>query len=128
MENLKIVTVQLREQRVSPQKARLVMDMIRNKNLTTSIDIVSNLNKKSALTALKLLKSALSAAKEKDYKEDDLFVCESLVNEGKKLKRYYIRARGRSTKYMKRSSHFKVSLCKINKENEIEKKENGKKD
>jgi large subunit ribosomal protein L22 len=122
----KIITVQLREQRVSPKKARLVMSMVKGMPLDSAMAVLSNTNKKSALTALSLLKSAAAAAKDKDYQADKVIICESLVNEGRKLKRYFIRARGRSTKFLKRSSHFKISLC-AREDQEPKKKTKGKK-
>lgn len=115
-----ITTVQLREQQISPKKARLVMDMIRGMDLNKAVPILDNTNKKSARIALSLLKSATSSAKEKGYQTNELIICESLVNEGRKLKRYFIRARGRSTKYLKRSSHFRVSLCLKANEKKVE--------
>jgi len=132
MEQKKLVTVQLREQRISPKKIRLIMDLIRLKNIEDAFDILKNTNNKPAKIALSLLKSAQSAAKEKDYKNNELVICESLVNEGRKLKRYFIKARGRSTQFMKRSSHLKISLCKIKEQKDIKVKKtkgnkNGKK-
>lgn len=108
-----ITTVTLREQQVSPKKARLVMNLIRNKKADQALSILDNLNKKTASYALALLKSGIDAAKAKDFKTEDLFVSESLVQEGRKMKRIFIRARGRSSRYMKRSSHLKLSLAKI---------------
>ena len=122
----KLITVQLREQRISPQKARLVMNMVRGRDLDDAIAILSNTNKKSASIALSLLKSAAAAAKDKDYQANKVTICESLVNEGRKFKRYFIRARGRSTKFFKRSSHFKISLC-LKEEGQTKKEIKGKK-
>lgn len=132
MEKKILITVQLREQRISPKKVRLVMNLIRLKNVENALDILKNTNNKSAKIALSLLKSAQSAAIEKNYKINELTICESLANEGRKLKRYFIKARGRSTRYMKRSSHLKISLCKIEEQMDIKKKKskgrkNGKK-
>lgn len=108
-----VTTVNLREQNVSPKKARLVMNLIRMKTASRAVEILETTNKKSAKLALALLKSGIDAAKKKDFKEEELIVCESLANEGRKMKRFFIRARGRSTKYQKKMSHFKISLGKI---------------
>ena len=107
-----ITTVTLRKQSVSPKKARLVMDLIRMKNAQNALDILENTNKKTSKLALSLLKSAIDAAKNKDFKAEDLIICESVVQEGRRMKRFFIRARGRSAKYEKRSSHLKLSLGK----------------
>lgn len=114
--NKNLITVQLRNQRVSPKKARLVMDLIRGGSVVEIQKMLPNLDNKSAKLADNLLKSALSAAKEKDLNIDQLFISESLVNEGKRLKRFFVKARGRATNYRKRMSHFKISLAKIEKE------------
>lgn len=126
MEDKKLVTVQLRDQKISPKKVRLVMNLIRSKNVDNAVDILRNTNNKASDLALSLLNSAKSAAKEKDYKSSDLVISESLANEGKKLKRYFIKARGRSTKYVKRSSHLKISLSKIVKKEVIKKESSPK--
>ena len=118
-----ITSVSLRNQRVSPKKARLVMSLVRGKTVVNAADILSNTNKKSASLALALLKSAVSSAKNKDFKEEELVISESIAQEGKRMKRFFIRARGRSAKYEKRMSHLKISLSR-----QKEKKEsNGKK-
>jgi len=128
MKENKIITVQLRQQTISPKKGRLVINLIRGKSVSEALDICSNTRKKATIAIIALLKSALSGVKEKGVKEDEVFVCEALVNEGKKMKRYFIKARGRSTKFQKRSSHFKISLCKIEKTNQKKRKaSNGKK-
>jgi large subunit ribosomal protein L22 len=106
----KITTVTLREQRVSLKKARLVMNLVRGKNALNAIDILKNTNKKSAKLVIALINSAIDSAKNKDFKADDLVIVESLAQEGKRMKRFYIRARGRSAKFQKRMSHLKISL------------------
>lgn len=110
---MKIVTVTLRNQKVSPRKGQLLMTLIRGMKAQKALDQLSFNCKKSAKLANSLLKSAISAAKEKDYKAEDLFISESVCQEGPKMKRFFIRARGRSTSYFKRSSHLKISLSKI---------------
>jgi large subunit ribosomal protein L22 len=106
----KVTTVTLREQRVSPKKARLIMNLVRGKNALNAVDILMNTDKKSAKLVIALLNSAIDSAKNKDFKPEDLIIVESLAQEGKRMKRFYIRARGRSAKYQKRMSHLKISL------------------
>lgn len=126
MENKNLVTVQLRDQKISPKKVRLVMDLIRLKSVDNAVDILRNTNNKASGLVLALLNSAKSAASEKDYKSSELVISESLANEGKKLKRYFIKARGRSTKYTKRSSHLKISLRRAEEKKETKKKSSPK--
>jgi large subunit ribosomal protein L22 len=121
-----ITTVNLREQNVSPKKARLVMNLIRMKSATRALEILETTNKKSAGLALSLLKSGIDAAKKKDFKEEELIICESLANEGRRMKRMFIRARGRSTGYVKKMSHLKISLGKISDFKKEDKKTNKK--
>lgn len=108
-----IITVSLREQNISPKKVRLVIDLVRGMRVDKAIIQTSFINKKSAKLVNALLKSALDAAKKKDFKEDELFVSESLAQEGKRLKRFQVKARGRSSQFKKRMSHLKISLGKI---------------
>lgn len=127
MENKNLVTVQLRDQKISPKKVRLVMNLIRSKDVDRAVDILKNTNNKGSRLVLALLNSAQSAASEKDYKSSELVISESLANEGKKLKRYFIKARGRSTKYIKRSSHLKISLRRAQEKKEETKKKSSPK-
>lgn len=110
---MKIVTVTLRNQKVSPRKGQLVMALIRNMKVEKALDQLTFTDKKSATFALSLLKSAISAAKEKDYDVSELYISESICQEGPRFKRFYIRARGRSTSFHKRLSHLKISLSKV---------------
>lgn len=109
---MKIVTVTLRNQNVSPRKAQLVMSLIRGMEVEKAMGQLVFSSKKSAKFAHALLKSAVSAAKEKDYEASDLVISEAISQEGPRMKRFFIRARGRSTSYHKRSSHLKISLAK----------------
>jgi len=108
-----IITVSLREQNISPKKVRLVIDLVRGMRVDKAIVQTSFINKKSAKLVNALLKSALDAAKKKDFKEDELFVSESLAQDGKRLKRFQVKARGRSSQFKKKMSHLKISLGKI---------------
>ncbi|MFH1855501.1 MAG: uL22 family ribosomal protein [bacterium] len=124
----KITTVALREQRVSPKKARLIMNLIRNKPVEAARNTLLNADKKTAKLALNLLKSAIDSAKAKNFKEEDLFISESIAQEGKKMKRFYIRARGRSAKFQHKQSHLKISLAKIEVKGKQKDTNNSKKD
>lgn len=111
--NMKIVTVTLRNQKVSPRKGQLMMTMVRGMKADKALDQLAFAKQKSARFVYSLLKSAIAAAKDKDYKVEDLFISESICQEGPRMKRFYIRARGRSTSFHKRLSHFKISLSKV---------------
>jgi len=116
---MNIITVSLRNQKVSPKKARLVMTLIRGLKAADALKQLEFYEKKTSAIALALLKSALSAAKEKDFDQDDLVISESICQDGPRMRRFYIRARGRSTVFHKRSSHLKISLSVIEKSQNI---------
>jgi large subunit ribosomal protein L22 len=115
---MKIVTVNARNQKIGPRKARPIMNLIKGKSVEESISILNYLDKKGSSLVLHLVKSAVDAAKKKDFNQENLYISESICQEGRKLKRHYIKARGRSTVYMKRSSHLKISLSEIKRNKE----------
>lgn len=119
-----IVTVTLREQRISPKKAALVMSLIRGMKAERAVKELTFLNKKGARLALSLLKSGVDAATKKVLKIEELVISQSVVQEGKRMKRFLPKSRGRSLSYQKRMSHLKLSLAKFEPK---ETKERGKK-
>jgi large subunit ribosomal protein L22 len=123
MDNL--VTVTLRDQKISPKKARLVINFVRGMKVEEAQNALGRLDNKGARDIANLLKNAIDAAKNKDYKAEDLFISESICQEGRKLKRSMVKARGRSTQFQKRMSHLKISLSK-NKEIYDDKKSSNK--
>ncbi len=97
--------------RVSPQKVRLVANQIRGKNVAEAFDILEYDIQKSAPMVRKVLDSAVSNAETKWGADvDELKVAEVYVNEGKRLKRYRARARGRGSRIIKRMSHVTVTV------------------
>ena len=124
---MKIVTVALREQRISPKKARLCIDLVRGKNGQLALEVLTNTNKKSARLVLKLLKSALDACRAKDYKPTDVFISEAVCQEGRRLNRFLTSARGRSRSIKHRMAHLKISLSKVEEQKGKEEKSEGKK-
>jgi len=97
--------------RVSPQKARLVADMVRGKSVSEAVNILRYTSKKSAPLLRKVLDSALANAMRYDDTDvDALFVREIRVDGGPVLKRISPRAQGRATGIIKRSSHITVVL------------------
>lgn len=97
--------------RMSPRKVRIVARLIKNLPVERAEKELLFRNKKASKAILKLLKSAISNAKNKGYDIKDLYVKNIIVNEGpKNLKRYYPRARGRATLIIKKMSHIKIEL------------------
>lgn len=98
--------------RVSPQKARLVVDMIRNQQAGDAISILSATNKRIAEIIEKVLRSAIANAENKsaDVDVDRLYVSEAYVNEGPRQKRIRPAPMGRAYRYQRRSAHIVVKL------------------
>ena len=97
--------------RVGAQKARLVADLIRGKQVSDALKSLTYLNKKSAVMIKKLIESAVANA---DYKKtmdlDKLFVKTIFVDKGPVLKRFRPRAQGRAYGVRKQTSHINVVL------------------
>ncbi len=99
----------LRFARVSPQKARLVADMIRGKSLESALQILSFSSKKAAAIVKKVLESAIANAEHNEGADiDELRVAKIYVDEGPTYKRMRARAKGRGNRILKRTSHITV--------------------
>ena len=105
------VKAKLNFARVGEQKARLVANLVRGKDVSEAIKTLTFLNKKSALMIKKLIESAIANA---DYKKtidlDKLYVKTLTVDQGPTLKRFRPRAQGRASGVRKRMSHINVVL------------------
>ena len=102
----------LRHTRTSPQKARLVADMIRGKNVNEAMNVLTFARKRVAEKFQKLLKSAIANAEEnhKILDVDDLYIKTLKVDGGVTWKRSMPRARGMATAIRKRTSHITLIL------------------
>ena len=97
--------------RVSPQKARLVADLVRGKSVSEAVNILRYSTKKSAPLLRKVLDSALANAMQYDGTDVDALIVRDIhVDGGPVLKRISPRAQGRATSIIKRSSHITVIL------------------
>jgi large subunit ribosomal protein L22 len=107
-----LARAEARYMRVSPQKARLVIDMIRGRQAGDAINILSATNKRVAAAIEKVLRSAISNAgnKSEDVDVDKLFVTEACVNEGPRQKRIRPAPQGRAFRYQRRTSHIIVKV------------------
>ncbi len=100
--------------KVSPQKARLVVDLVRGKKVYDAINILKFTKKKSALPVYKLLKSALANASGTGRVDiDNLFVSKINVDMSFSLKRLMPKAMGRGATVKKRMSNIKIVLEEI---------------
>ncbi len=107
-----LVKAEARYLRVSAQKARLVVDLIRGRQAGEAIHILSAVNKGIAPAVEKVLRSAIANAENKsdDVDVDRLFVAEAYVNEGPRQKRIRPAPMGRAYRYQRRMSHIVVKL------------------
>ena len=96
---------------ISPQKARLVVDQVRGKQVSDALDILSFSNRKGAVLVRKVLESAIANAENNEGADiDELKISEVFVNEGMTMKRIKPRAKGRADRILKRSSHITVTV------------------
>jgi large subunit ribosomal protein L22 len=96
--------------RVSPQKARLVVDLIRGKNAGEAINILRFTKKRASHEIEKVLRSAISNAEQKSehLDVDRLVVARAYVNDGPRAKRIRPAPMGRAYRYQRRMSHITV--------------------
>ena len=103
-----------RHVRVTPRKARRVVDLIRGKQATEAVTILKFAPQSAALPVRKTLESAIANARFKadkagePFRENDLVVSTAFVDEGATLKRFRARAQGRAARINKRTSHITV--------------------
>ena len=99
--------------RVSPQKARLVVDLIRGQRAGEAINILRSTNKRIAPTVEKVLRSAIANAENKNNSVDvdQLMVSQAYVNEGPRMKRIRPAPMGRAYRYQRRISHIVVAVA-----------------
>ena len=99
--------------RVSAQKVRLVVDLIRGRNAGEALNILRNTNKRIAPAVEKVLRSAIANAQNlsTDVDVDKLVVAEAYVNEGPRTKRVRPAPMGRAYRYQRRSSHIAVTVA-----------------
>ena len=97
--------------RIAPRKARLVLDLIRGKQVGEAIAILNYTPKAASPIIEKVLKSAMANA-EHNYEMDvnNLVVSQAYANEGPTLKRFRPRAQGRASAINKRTSHITIVL------------------
>ncbi len=111
-ETQSLAKAEARYVRISPQKARLVIDLIRGQQAGDAINILQGVNKRIAPEVEKVLRSAIANAENKseDVDVDRLFVTEAYVNEGPRQKRIRPAPMGRAYRYQRRMAHIVVKL------------------
>lgn len=96
--------------RISPRKARQVIDLIRGKRANEAISLLNLTPKKASHLVGKVLLSALANAQQKEagLNPEELYVREAYANGGPTLRRFRARAMGRAGPILKRTSHITV--------------------
>ena len=114
--------------KVSPQKANLVLQMIRGLNAEQAINVLDFSRRRISSEIKKILKSAISNAENNHQLDiDKLVIKEATVGKSMVMKRFRPRARGRSGKILKPYSKIKIIVKEIEKEKELEKEKIGTK-
>jgi large subunit ribosomal protein L22 len=115
---------QARFMRVSPQKARLVLDLIKGRRVEDALNTLIFTKKRVAATVEKLLRSALenanylSSEKGIDVDVDKLYVKDAVANDGPRMKRIRPAPMGRAFRYVRRIAHIEIVLAERGKSGE----------
>ena len=110
--------------RVSPQKARLVLDLIKGRRVEDALNTLAFTKKRVAPTVEKLVRSALenanylSTEKGVDVDIDNLYVKQAVANDGPRMKRIRPAPMGRAYRYVRRIAHIEIALAERGKNGE----------
>jgi large subunit ribosomal protein L22 len=108
---------QTRFVRVSPQKARLVLDLIKGRRVEDALNTLAFTKKRIAAKVEKLVRSAvenanyLSTEKNVDVDLDNLYVKHAVANDGPRMKRIRPAPMGRAFRYVRRIAHIEIALA-----------------
>jgi len=98
---------------IAPRKARLVIDLIRGRNVQDALDVLKFANKRAAGMVSKVLQSAIASADEQEADVEELYVSEARVDEGgvrHGTRRWRPKDRGRAVSFTRLASHIIVSV------------------
>src|SRR5262249_4878894 len=115
---------QTRFVRVSPQKARLVLDLIKGRKVEDALNTLMFTKKRVAARVEKLLRSAvenanyLSSEKGIDVDIDSLYIKRAVANDGPRMKRIRPALMGRAYRYVRRIAHIEIALAERGKNGE----------
>jgi large subunit ribosomal protein L22 len=110
-------TAKVKHIRVTPMKARRVVNLIRGKQASEAMAILKFAPQTASEPVFKLVQAAVANAKNKAESdnqfvdEDDLIISEAFVDEGVTLKRFRPRAQGRAFRINKRTSHITIKVA-----------------
>ena len=102
----------LKDLRISPRKVKIVLDLIRGKDVPMAIAILKNTPKAASEPVLKLLNSAVANAENNHHMDvTKLYVSKVVTTPGRTAKRIMPRAQGRAFRILKRSSHITLAVA-----------------
>ena len=102
----------LRFVRVTPRKARIVIDMIRGQQVPMALAMLRHTPKHAARVIEKLLRSDVANAEQKELGDsDEMWVSQAVVNCGPIYKRFRARSMGRANSIQKRTSHITIAVA-----------------
>jgi large subunit ribosomal protein L22 len=96
--------------RIAPRKARLVLDLIRGRDVDDALALLKFSKKRAAVLVDKVVRSAVANAGEQEADTGSLFVKEAWADPGPTIKRFQPKDRGKAYAIRKRTSHLVVSL------------------
>ena len=105
------VKAQLKYARISPQKCRLVADIVRGKPVGLALQTLKFMPKKGAKLVYKVLESAIANAEHNAGADiDELKVARIEIDAAPQIKRFHARAKGRGNRIIKRNSHITIHV------------------
>jgi large subunit ribosomal protein L22 len=105
-----IVRARGRFLKVTPTKARQIMDLIRGKDVVSALATLNTVNKRPVVFLKKILNSAISNAKQKGIDKEALYISKIIAENGPAWKRFRPAAFGRATRILKRTAHITIEL------------------
>lgn len=96
--------------RIAPSKVAIVLNLIRGENADKAMAILKHTPKAACEILIKLLKSAMANAENKNMDTSNLYISKCYVNQGPTLKRIRPRAQGRAFRINKKTSHITIVL------------------
>ena len=106
------VLAKLKYARISPQKCRLVADAVRGQSVANAMQTLALMQEKGARIVKKVLESAVANAEHNHGADiDELKVSRIFIDEAPTFRRFRARAKGRSTRIIKRNSHITVQVA-----------------
>jgi large subunit ribosomal protein L22 len=96
--------------RIAPRKARLILDLIRGRDVDDALALLKFSKKRAAVLVDKVVRSAVANAGEQEADTGSLYVKEAWADPGPTMKRFMPKDRGKAYNIMKRTSHLVVSL------------------